>query len=150
MIFLVMGENQPRDFAYFVLSLVAVWFGTSIAAREIIRERPVYNRERMVNLGLMPYIFSKLFILGIIVGVQCLLLFLPFKFLRFHGFNADARRISRHSAVLGNAFDCRSRYRARTFDFGARQNFGNGDEHCASDFDSADFVFGIGRRAERS
>ncbi len=85
MIYFVMGENQPRDFAYFVLSLVAVWFGTSIAAREIIRERPVYNRERMVNLGLIPYIFSKLFILGIIVGVQCLLLFLPLKFLDITG-----------------------------------------------------------------
>ena len=78
--FLVMDANQPRDFVYFVLSLVSVWFGTSVAAREIIRERPVYNRERMVNLGLMPYVFSKIFILGIIVGLQCLLLFLPLKF----------------------------------------------------------------------
>jgi ABC-type multidrug transport system ATPase subunit len=79
--FLVMGDNQPRDFAYFVMSLVAVWFGTSLSAREIIRERAVYNRERMVNLGLMPYVFSKLFILGIIVGLQCLMLFIPLKFL---------------------------------------------------------------------
>lgn len=78
--FLVMDNDQPRDFLYFVLSLVAVWFGTSVAAREIIRERAVYNRERMVNLGLIPYVFSKLFILGIIVGVQCALLFLPLKF----------------------------------------------------------------------
>lgn len=76
---LVMDDGQPRDFAYFVLSLVSVWFGTSLAAREIIRERPVYNRERMVNLGLLPYLGSKLFILGIIVGIQCLMLFLPLK-----------------------------------------------------------------------
>jgi hypothetical protein len=79
--FLVMDADQPRDFVYFVLSLVSVWFGTSVAAREIIREKAVYTRERMVNLGLMPYVFSKLFILGIIVGIQCLLLFLPLKFL---------------------------------------------------------------------
>ncbi|HEX8737117.1 MAG TPA: FHA domain-containing protein [Pyrinomonadaceae bacterium] len=78
--FLVMDADQPRDFVYFVLSLVSVWFGTSVAAREIIREKAVYTRERMVNLGLMPYVFSKLFILGIIVGIQCLLLFLPLKF----------------------------------------------------------------------
>lgn len=83
--YLVMGDDQPRDFAYFVLSLVAVWFGTSLSAREIIRERPVYNRERMVNLGLMPYLLSKLFILGIIVGLQCLFLFVPLKFLDFTG-----------------------------------------------------------------
>ncbi|MGI8495554.1 MAG: ATP-binding cassette domain-containing protein [Pyrinomonadaceae bacterium] len=82
---MVMDKNQPRDFAYFVLSLVSVWFGTSVAAREIIRERAVYNRERMVNLGLIPYIGSKLFILGIIVGIQCILLFAPLKFLDLAG-----------------------------------------------------------------
>lgn len=83
--YLVMGEDQPRDFAYFVLSLVAVWFGTSVSAREIIRERPVYNRERMVNLGLLPYVMSKLFVLGFIVGLQCLFLFVPLKFLDITG-----------------------------------------------------------------
>ena len=77
--YLVMDKNQPRDFVYFVLALVSVWFGTSVAAREIIRERAVYARERMVNLGLLPYLCSKLFILGIIVGAQCILLFLPLK-----------------------------------------------------------------------
>jgi ABC transport system ATP-binding/permease protein len=85
MTYLVMGDDQPRDFAYFVLSLVAVWFGTSVSAREIIRERPVYNRERMVNLGLLPYIMSKLFVLGFIVGLQCLFLFVPLKLMDLTG-----------------------------------------------------------------
>ena len=79
MILLVMTATQPRDFIYFVLSLVAVWFGTSVAAREIVRERQVYKRERMVNLGLLPYIGSKLIVLGFIVALQCLLLFVPLK-----------------------------------------------------------------------
>ncbi len=83
--YFVMGENQPRDFVYFILSLVSVWFGTSISAREIIRERPIYKRERMVNLGLVPYLFSKIFVLGVIVGIQCLLLFVPLKFLDLTG-----------------------------------------------------------------
>jgi ABC-type multidrug transport system ATPase subunit len=83
--FFVMGKDQPRDFAYFVLSLVAVWFGTSVSAREIIRERAVYNRERMVNLGLLPYVGSKIFILGIIVGLQCFMLFAPLKLLDLIG-----------------------------------------------------------------
>ncbi len=77
--FFVMGANQPRDFVYFVLSLVAVWFGTSVSAREIVREKPVYQRERMVNLGILPYLASKLFVLGTIVGLQCLMLFVPLK-----------------------------------------------------------------------
>jgi ABC transport system ATP-binding/permease protein len=78
--FFVMGANQPRDFVYFVIALVAFWFGTSVSAREIIRERPVYKRERMVNLGILPYLGSKLFVLGMIVGLQCILLFVPLKF----------------------------------------------------------------------
>lgn len=78
--FFVMGANQPRDFVYFVLSLVAVWFGTSIAAREIIREKPIYRRERMVNLGILPYLASKIFVLGVIAAAQCFLLFAPLKF----------------------------------------------------------------------
>lgn len=77
--FFVMGKDQPRDFLYFVLALVAMWFGTSVSAREIVRERPVYKRERMVNLGLLPYLTSKLFVIGIIVTVQCLMLFVPLK-----------------------------------------------------------------------
>jgi ABC transport system ATP-binding/permease protein len=83
--FLVMGSNLPRDFLYFVVSLVAIWFGTSVAAREIIRERPVYRRERMVNLGILPYLGSKLLIIGWIVAVQCLLLFVPLKLLDLLG-----------------------------------------------------------------
>ena len=73
--YLVVDKKSPRDFPYFVLALVAVWFGTSIAAREIIRERAVYGRERMVNLGLLPYVGSKLAVLSLIVGLQCVLLF---------------------------------------------------------------------------
>ena len=49
-----------------------VWFGTSVASREIIRERAVYTRERMVNLGLMPYVGSKIFVLALIVGCAVL------------------------------------------------------------------------------
>jgi ABC-type multidrug transport system ATPase subunit len=83
--FLVMDNNYPRDMIYFVLSLVAIWFGTSVAAREIIRERPVYTRERMVNLGLFPYLSSKFLVLGFIVCLQCFLLFVPLKLLDLIG-----------------------------------------------------------------
>jgi ABC-type multidrug transport system ATPase subunit/pSer/pThr/pTyr-binding forkhead associated (FHA) protein len=73
--YLVVDKESSRDFPFFVLALVSVWFGTSIAAREIIKERAVYNRERMVNLGLLPYVGSKLLVLTLIVGLQCILLF---------------------------------------------------------------------------
>lgn len=79
--YLVVGEKAQRDFPFFILALVALWFGTSVASREIIRERAVYNRERMVNLRLLPYIGSKLFVLMLIVSLQCFLLFGTLKFL---------------------------------------------------------------------
>ena len=79
--YLVVGANSQRDFPFFILALVALWFGTSVASREVIRERAVYNRERMVNLRLLPYVGSKLFVLMLIVSVQCLLLFGTLKLL---------------------------------------------------------------------
>jgi ABC-type multidrug transport system ATPase subunit/pSer/pThr/pTyr-binding forkhead associated (FHA) protein len=79
--YLVVGAKAQRDFPYFVFGLVALWFGTSLAAREVIRERAVYNRERMVNLRLLPYIGSKMFVLSLIVSFQCFLLFSTLKFL---------------------------------------------------------------------
>lgn len=83
--FFVMDGKLPRDFVYFVISLVAIWFGTSVAAREIIRERAVFRRERMFNLGLLPYLGSKLFVLGFIVFIQCSLVFVPLKVLDLVG-----------------------------------------------------------------
>jgi ABC-type multidrug transport system ATPase subunit/pSer/pThr/pTyr-binding forkhead associated (FHA) protein len=83
--YLVVGSKSPRDFPYFMLALVSIWFGTSVASREIIRERAVYTRERMVNLRLLPYVGSKLFVLALIVSFQCVLLFGSLKFLHYTG-----------------------------------------------------------------
>jgi ABC-type multidrug transport system ATPase subunit len=85
MTYLVVGSKSPRDFPFFMLALVSIWFGTSVASREIIRERAVYTRERMVNLRLLPYVASKLFVLALIVSFQCLLLFGSLKFLHYSG-----------------------------------------------------------------
>ena len=86
--YLVVGAKAPRDFPYFVMALVAIWFGTSIASREIIRERAVYTRERMVNLRLFPYVGSKLFVLAGIVSLQCIALYASLKFFHYTGMMA--------------------------------------------------------------
>lgn len=83
--YLVVGSDSPRDFPYFMLALVSIWFGTSVASREIIRERAVYTRERMVNLRLLPYVASKLFVLSLIVSLQCILLFGSLKMMHYVG-----------------------------------------------------------------
>ena len=54
--------------------VAAVWFGTSNAAREIVSERAIYMRERMVNLGLFNYVFSKFILLSLFCIVQCTIL----------------------------------------------------------------------------
>jgi len=95
--YLVVGAKVPRDFTYFVLALVSLWFGTSVAAREIIRERAVYKRERMVNLRLLPYVGSKILILMLIVGLQCLLLFGTLKIL-------DVTRLMSFPGAYGGLF----------------------------------------------
>ncbi|MEJ7618461.1 MAG: FHA domain-containing protein [Pyrinomonadaceae bacterium] len=82
---LVMDAQSARDFPYFLLALVAIWFGTSVAAREVVKERAIYGRERMINLGLWPYIGSKLAVLLVIVAAQCLLLFGTLKLLDIAG-----------------------------------------------------------------
>lgn len=59
---------------FFILVLSAIWFGTLNSARELVKELPVYLRERSVNLGLMPYLASKLVPLAALCLVQCTLL----------------------------------------------------------------------------
>jgi ABC-type multidrug transport system ATPase subunit/pSer/pThr/pTyr-binding forkhead associated (FHA) protein len=72
--------------AIFFLLVSAVWFGTSNAAREIVSETAIYKRERMVNLGLFNYVFSKFLLLSIFCVVQCtVLLAIVFFALGFHG-----------------------------------------------------------------
>jgi len=55
----------------FILVLSAIWFGTLNSARELVKELPVYQRERAVNLGLGPYLASKLLPLSVLCLIQC-------------------------------------------------------------------------------
>jgi ABC transport system ATP-binding/permease protein len=58
----------------FLLVVAAVWFGCNNVARDIVGEQTVFQRERMVNLKLPSYLFSKLTIAAVLNFVQCLLL----------------------------------------------------------------------------
>ncbi|HXK16642.1 MAG TPA: ATP-binding cassette domain-containing protein, partial [Polyangiaceae bacterium] len=72
--------------AIFFCVVSAVWFGTSNAAREVVSERAIYMRERMVNLKLFNYIFSKFVLLSMFCIVQCtILLAIVFFALGFNG-----------------------------------------------------------------
>jgi ABC transport system ATP-binding/permease protein len=85
---LLSGLVSTRDNsapAFFIV-VSCTWFGTSNAAREIVSERAIYMRERMVNLSLFNYVISKFFLLVVFCIVQCtLLLVIVFYALGFNG-----------------------------------------------------------------
>lgn len=81
-----MRTTTDHSGAIFFLVVAAVWFGTSNAAREIVSERAIYVRERMVNLKLFNYVCSKFILLSIFCVIQCtVLLAIVFFALDFHG-----------------------------------------------------------------
>ncbi|MEZ0396749.1 MAG: FHA domain-containing protein [Anaerolineales bacterium] len=60
----------------FMMSLASVLLGLFASAYEIVKERTVYVRERMVFLKLFPYLMSKVVLLGGFAALQCLLFLL--------------------------------------------------------------------------
>jgi ABC transport system ATP-binding/permease protein len=68
------GPFDERTLA-FLLVISSIWFGCINAAREIVKELPIYLRERAVNLNLGSYLSSKIAILSLLCAIQCGLLF---------------------------------------------------------------------------
>jgi ABC-type multidrug transport system ATPase subunit/pSer/pThr/pTyr-binding forkhead associated (FHA) protein len=60
----------------FVLVTTVIWLGTIASAREIIKERAIFERERAVGVDPLGYLASKAALLSVVVCVQTLLLFL--------------------------------------------------------------------------
>jgi ABC-type multidrug transport system ATPase subunit len=58
----------------FVFTCAAIWIGLSTSLQEIVKESAIYMRERLVNLGLFPYLGSKLLILGGLSLLQTVLM----------------------------------------------------------------------------
>ncbi|MEM3342572.1 MAG: FHA domain-containing protein [Thermoplasmata archaeon] len=58
----------------FFSSISALWFGALNASTEIVKERAIYRRERMVNLRIIPYVTSKFVVLSLICTAQVLIL----------------------------------------------------------------------------
>lgn len=73
---LIAGETVNDAKTLFIAAIIAIWFGANNAAREIVADLPMYSRERLVNLKVPSYLFSKFAVLGTIGVVQCALLVL--------------------------------------------------------------------------
>jgi ABC-type multidrug transport system ATPase subunit len=54
----------------FLLVTVALWFGSLVSAREIVKERSLMARELAVGVRIPSYLLSKAIVLGSITGLQ--------------------------------------------------------------------------------
>jgi ABC-type multidrug transport system ATPase subunit/pSer/pThr/pTyr-binding forkhead associated (FHA) protein len=68
--FILPGPGADAQKVLFIMAFATVLFGCINGAREIVKEAPIYKRERTVNLGILPYMFSKIAVLGILCLFQ--------------------------------------------------------------------------------
>jgi ABC-type multidrug transport system ATPase subunit len=68
------GDIVPAQQLLFPLSVCAVMIGTFASMRELVKERTIYRRERMVGLSVGAYLLSKIAVLSTFGLYQCALL----------------------------------------------------------------------------
>jgi ABC transport system ATP-binding/permease protein len=68
------GSGGDAQKILFIMAFAAVMFGIINGAREIVKEEAIYRRERTVNLGIAPYMFSKIGVLGLLCLLQSAIL----------------------------------------------------------------------------
>jgi len=65
------GGNAPDALAALqIVTASAIFLGASNAARELTKESAVYARERLVGLGVVPYVTSKVLVLSLLCLLQ--------------------------------------------------------------------------------
>jgi ABC-type multidrug transport system ATPase subunit len=64
------GSGADAHEVLFIMAFAAVMFGCTNAAREVVKEIPIYRREHAVNLGIAPYLLSKMAVLGVLCLLQ--------------------------------------------------------------------------------
>jgi len=68
----VASDPQLGQFFAYIATL---WFGCSNSAQEIVRELPIYRRERLVGLSRWSYLLSKFLWMGGLTAIQSLFLY---------------------------------------------------------------------------
>jgi ABC-type multidrug transport system permease subunit len=59
----------------FLLAISSFWFGCNNAAKELVKERTIYTRERDFNLLVSSYFSSKILLLTLFSAIQTVALF---------------------------------------------------------------------------
>ncbi len=70
------------QFSLLMLSVASYWLACQNASKEVVKELTIYKRERMVNLGILPYLASKLVLLTVLAAGQAAVLFFTVVWLR--------------------------------------------------------------------
>ena len=73
-----MGDNV--ELKLFLTYLSTLWFGCSNAGQEIVKELPIYRRERLVGLPRASYLASKLLFWGLATSLQAMILYVMVHF----------------------------------------------------------------------
>jgi len=82
------GQGLPSSAAQllFILVVATIWLGTITSAREIIKERGVFSRERAIGVRVDAYLASKLAVLAPLVTIQTgVLVLVVFQLRPLHG-----------------------------------------------------------------
>jgi ABC-type multidrug transport system ATPase subunit len=76
LVFGTVESTGPKpSFLLFFLGISCLWYGCNNAAKEIVKERPIYRLERDVNLSVASYVLSKMALLSVVgLGQVTLLL----------------------------------------------------------------------------
>ncbi len=66
------GDAFAVIITLFILTIYGVMLGGISQMREIVKEGEIYKRERLVNLKIIPYIFSKVWVAGLLALYQAI------------------------------------------------------------------------------
>jgi ABC transport system ATP-binding/permease protein len=89
------GTNTDASTLLLVLIIGACFIGSANSVRELVKERAIYARERAAGLSSGTYLFSKVIVLGVITGLQALLLVV---------LGLLGRPMPAHGVVISSAF----------------------------------------------
>jgi ABC transport system ATP-binding/permease protein len=87
---LVTWVTKEPALVLFFSYIATLWFGCGNAAQEIVKELPMFRRERLIGLGRHSYLLAKFFSLAGVTAVQSALLYGVMQ-LSTWGIGGDAR-----------------------------------------------------------
>src|SRR5712692_8482828 len=73
---IIVSSGGDAQKILFIMAFAAVLFGCLNGTGAIVKEVAIYRRERAVNLGIVPYLSSKILVLGVLCLLQSAVLVL--------------------------------------------------------------------------